>query len=193
MHKNTEKGFTLIELLVVIAIIAVLSVVVILTLNPAEILRQARDSTRISDMSTIKSGISLFLSDVATSSGALGLSGKCYMYSPTASNGTSSCLSWFSTYTSMAASGTTKAVNGSGWIPINFGVISSGAPFGNLPSDPVNDHNYFYTYITNSTSGFKLAAKMESVKFSASGSGDVVSTDGGNDNFTYETGSVMGL
>ena len=41
-----RSGFTLIELLVVIAIIAILAVVVILTLNPAQLLAQARDSTR---------------------------------------------------------------------------------------------------------------------------------------------------
>src|SRR3989338_2108717 len=51
---KNSKGFTLIELLVVIAIIAVLAVAVILTLNPAELLKQARDSTRVSDMSTLK-------------------------------------------------------------------------------------------------------------------------------------------
>lgn len=192
MRNNAPKGFTLIELLVVIAIIAVLSVVVILTLNPAEILRQARDSNRISDLSTLKSGLSFFLSDVSTSSGALGVSGRCYMYYPTSLSGTSTCSTWFATSNSTSGSAS-KAVNGSGWIPVNFNAISSGAPFGNLPSDPTNNQNYFYSYITNATSGFKLAAKMESVKYSASGSSDVVSTDGGSDNYTYETGSVLGL
>ena len=38
MKNKNRKGFTLIELLIVIAIIAVLSVVVILSLNPAELL-----------------------------------------------------------------------------------------------------------------------------------------------------------
>src|SRR5579863_4498952 len=66
-HKNSRKGFTLIELLVVIAIIAVLAVVVVLTLNPAELLRQARDSNRISDFATLKSALSLYAEDVNTS------------------------------------------------------------------------------------------------------------------------------
>ncbi|MBI2048905.1 MAG: type II secretion system protein [Candidatus Liptonbacteria bacterium] len=187
MTSNTKKGFTLIELLVVIAIIAVLSVVVILTLNPAEILRQARDSNRISDLSTLKSGISFFLSDVSTSSSALGVSGRCYMAAP----GSSTC-SWFTTAASYATT-TVRTVNGAGWIPINFNAISSGAPFGNLPADPTNNASYFYSYIANATSGFKLAARMESTKYNASGSSDIVSTDGGNDNTTYETGSVLGL
>ena len=50
-----KKGFTLIELLIVIAILAVLGVTVTLVLNPAELLRQGRDSTRISDLSSINS------------------------------------------------------------------------------------------------------------------------------------------
>lgn len=191
MRNHTQKGFTLIELLVVIAIIAVLSVVVILTLNPAEILRQARDSNRVSDLSTLKSGISLFLSDVATSSAAIGVTRTCYYYAVGFT--TTTCTSWFPTATAATIASSSRNVNGTGWIPINLNAISSGAPFGNLPVDPISNVNYFYSYVTNATSGFKLAAKMESVKYNASGSSDVVSTDGGNDNATYETGSVFGL
>ncbi|MBI5221157.1 MAG: prepilin-type N-terminal cleavage/methylation domain-containing protein, partial [Candidatus Liptonbacteria bacterium] len=43
MTSANTKGFTLIELLVVIAIIAILAAVVILTLNPGQLLKQARD------------------------------------------------------------------------------------------------------------------------------------------------------
>src|SRR5580704_3649915 len=76
MIKNNKnrKGFTLIELLVVIAIIAVLAVVVVLTLNPAELLRQARDSNRISDFATLKSAIGLYSEDVSTSTALYGSS-----------------------------------------------------------------------------------------------------------------------
>jgi len=49
------KGFTLIELLVVVAIIAVLAVAVVLVLNPVQLIKQARDSTRISDLATLNS------------------------------------------------------------------------------------------------------------------------------------------
>ena len=52
------KGFTLLELLIVIGILAILAGVVVLVLNPAELLRQARDSQRISDLSTMRSAIS---------------------------------------------------------------------------------------------------------------------------------------
>jgi type II secretory pathway pseudopilin PulG len=52
-----RSAFTLIELLVVIAITEILSVVVMLTLNPAELLRQSRDSTRIADMGTLNTAV----------------------------------------------------------------------------------------------------------------------------------------
>ena len=55
MYMHSRKAFTLIELLVVIAIIAILAVVVVLTLNPAALLQQSRDSSRLSDMQTITS------------------------------------------------------------------------------------------------------------------------------------------
>ncbi len=58
---HSVKGFTLIELLIVIAILAILATAVVLVLNPAQILAQARDSQRISDLSSVKSAIALYL------------------------------------------------------------------------------------------------------------------------------------
>lgn len=57
---SSRRAFTLIEILVVIAIIVVLSVVVVMLLNPAEIVRQARDSTRVSDVDTIVHALSVY-------------------------------------------------------------------------------------------------------------------------------------
>ncbi len=63
-NDKRESGFTLIELLVVIAILAILAVVVVLTLNPAGLLQEARDSNRISDMATLKSAIAMYIVDI---------------------------------------------------------------------------------------------------------------------------------
>ncbi len=198
-YKN-QKGFTLIELLVVIAIIAVLSVVVILTLNPAELLRQARDSNVVSDFATMKSAISLFETDVATTSPtAIGTYGRIYVASTAASSTTSSYVGdagWGYATTSVATitvpTTVSRAIDGTGWIPVNFSLITSGSPIGNEPVSPVgvNSPTNYYTYVASS-SLFKFATKMESAKYNHGGSGDVVSTDGGNSSTTFEAGTSL--
>lgn len=57
------KGFTLIELLMTMGVIAVLASVMFIIINPTEQARRARDSKRISDLSTIKTAIDLGLAD----------------------------------------------------------------------------------------------------------------------------------
>jgi prepilin-type N-terminal cleavage/methylation domain-containing protein len=201
-NRKNKKGFTLIELLVVIAIIAILSVVVILTLNPAELLRQARDSNRVSDFATLKSSLGLFEADVSTSSViALGTYGT--LYANSGATGVSSTYisgtadptnSWGYATTSVGliVTSSQRLVNGSGWIPTNFSAISSGAPIGAEPVDPVNSSLLAYTFEASGTV-YKLASKMESVKYNFQGAGDVVSTDGGNNTTTYEQGTNLSL
>ena len=200
--KHTKKGFTLIELLVVIAIIAVLSVVVILTLNPAELLRQARDSTRISDLNTIKSALSLFLADTASSSGLLGGTNANYTtcYGSKASVITTSACSIFftkvplTTASSGVADASSTAVNGSGWIPVNLTAVSAGSPIGSFPIDPVNSSPTIYFYRASGTAAsFKVAGKMESSKYGTSGTGDVQTNDGGNSVNYFEVGTDLSL
>jgi len=53
MKPARKNAFTLIELLVVIAIIGVLAAVVLVAINPARRMRQARDSGRKSDVGQI--------------------------------------------------------------------------------------------------------------------------------------------
>lgn len=159
-----RKGFTLIELLIVIAIIAILSIVVVLTLNPAEMLRRSRDSNRISDLATIETAINLYLENLAISSSsaiAMGTQGTCYMeYSgntvPTtfyefatssASEssstvamtvaGSAGCL-WFNSQVNNGIiTSSSRSVNSAnGWIPINLSLVSTGAPIGQWPVDP---------------------------------------------------------
>lgn len=192
--KKNSRGFTLIELLVVIAIIAILSVVVVLTLNPAELLKQARDSNRIADMSTMKTALGQYMADV--SSPSLGSYTHCGESNVTSTNVAHLRCGFNATYYVVAAS-SSRAVDGTGWIPVNFTSISSGAPIGNLPVDPINTNEMVYRYAASSSAQngliYELNAVMESTK--QTGATGVSQTDGGNSasSTIFETGTWLTL
>jgi prepilin-type N-terminal cleavage/methylation domain-containing protein len=151
MLRNNNSSFTLIELLVVLALVAILSVVVVMTLNPAELLKQARDSNRLSDLATINTALNLFSTDVL--GGFMGTSTVVYVSIP---DTTSTCanlglpdLATGYTY-NCVISQNLRNTDGSGWIPVNFQRISSNSPISQLPLDPVNTTTTgnYYTYVT---------------------------------------------
>jgi len=149
-------------------------------------------------MATIKSAISLYGADVSTSSvlapyGTLWANANAV--TPTSSFGISASGFGFQpgSMSVKLNSSSSRAVDGTGWIPVNLTLISSGAPIGSLPVDPVNTASNTYVFAASSTV-FKVATKMESTKYSFGGGGDVVSTDGGNSTSTYEVGTnITGL
>ncbi len=175
-----KKGFTLIELLVVIAILAILATVIVVIINPGELLKQARDTSRISDLAALNSAIALYLSDVATP--AIGTVANCTASLSPVPDGWGSCTVVTST-----------AVSGAGWVPINFTTISSGSPLARLPIDPVNSATYAYAYksvLANLT--YELDAKMESTKYSSVTTGVMRNeADGGDDVNYYEIGNKL--
>jgi prepilin-type N-terminal cleavage/methylation domain-containing protein len=116
------------------------------------------------------------------------------------------CSQWFGT-AAMTSATTSRSVAGNGWIPINLLQIAAGAPISSWPVDPAwstglpcigsncnNNAGHFYSYIPAGTGiGYKLAAKMESLTYSASGTKDVETTDGGTDINMYEQGANLSL
>ncbi|MGC9610632.1 MAG: type II secretion system protein [Minisyncoccia bacterium] len=186
-----KKGFTLIELLVVIAILAVLATAVVLVLNPAELLKQGRDSTRVSDMAALNSAISLWTADVLN--GTWAASTKC----------TSSVTAPAGVFTTACTVSTSTVTTGTGWVALNFGSIAAGSPLSKLPMDPNNGSTNCsagtpavceYAINMSSTTGiYKLATQMESAKFRAGGSADATSNtkDGGTSDSWYEVGSNL--
>ena len=108
---NTQKkGFTLVELLIVIGILAVLATTAVIVLNPVELLKQARDSQRLSDLDSVRSATSLYLADVT---------------SPSFTAGPYSTASTTCAFTSPAC--TVKAVYttaGSGWAGVDLDSIT---------------------------------------------------------------------
>ncbi len=194
----TKKGFTLIELLVVIAILAILMAVVVVTINPAEMLKKTRDTKRISDLDALRTALNLFITDT----GSLGslTAGACYVY------GTSFTGTGITPACSTTTLSTSQAVSGTGWIPIDFTLISTGNPLSTLPVDPKPNPSGGDTpagwraYILKgdgANAKFKLLANMESTYYSYAtpntGPGDVESKDGGVLTGIYEIGSDMSL
>jgi len=186
------KSFTLVELLIVIAILAVLAAAVVIVLNPAELLAQARDSQRISDLESLKKSVDIFIVDNPTVS--LGTESRVYISLPdTASN----CPNLTATLPSLPSgwqyvcvtAANLRNTNGTGWVPINFNNIYGGSLIPYLPIDPQNDSSLtkYYQYIPG-TSTFELTALMESEKQSKA-----AAKDGGIDAGRLEVGSDVSL
>ena len=167
LRGSPRSSFTLIELLVVLALVAILSVVVVMTLNPAELIKQARDSNRLSDLSTINTALNLFSADVT--SGFMGTSTVVYVSIP--DNASSTCGSLGlptlpSGYTyNCVTTQNLRNTDGSGWIPVNFQSISSNSPISQIPIDPINTTTTgnYYTYITGGS--WQLSVRVESQKY----------------------------
>jgi len=60
---DKEVGFSLIELLVVIAIIGILGAIVILAINPVQIMQETRDKRRVADLKVLQSALTLYLEE----------------------------------------------------------------------------------------------------------------------------------
>ena len=146
MLKNLQKGFTLLELLIVITILAILTLVVVLFINPVEMLRKARDVQRMSDMAVLRTAIVLYLQDRPTNT--LGTSPPCDN-----ANTPAATTSIWASIPNDAASGdklttayasSTTALNTKndrkGWVRVNFASVasSSSPPVAKLPIDPIN-------------------------------------------------------
>lgn len=185
------KGFTLLELVIVIGILAVLGTVSVLVLNPAQLFAEARDSTRVTDLQSVANAIGLYLSSVSSPDMGAGADFDCITNWGSSRAG--------ATKVSTLAAGTLShggvfAVNGTGWVAVDFTSMTSGSPLGVLPKDPTNDDTYNYQYSCNNTSKtFELDANMESDKYKVGGPKDKETPDGGNDVNEFEVGTVLTL
>jgi len=193
-----RSSFTLIELLVVIAIVAILSAVVIITLNPAELLKQSRDSNRLSDLDILARAVAL----AETEGKELGNASTTYfsIADPAATSTTATDCAGLGLGSApsgwsyqCAASSTLRNVDGTGWVPVNFSSLSYGSPLGSLPIDPTNttSSGYYYTYTPGGS--FEVNVFMESAKYRQGGSRDAVTGDGGDFQGAVEKGSNLNL
>ena len=193
---TTTKGFTLVELLIVIGILAVLATATVLVLNPGELLAQSRDTTRISDMGTLQSAMSIYLTDrsgnyamlagcTASDTGAAVGVKQGYVYAAPTTGTFQTGINNHGTNDQCVLGNRSVSA---GWLQVNLSLISSGAPFGSLPVDPTNSGDYIYranfagksdasAVVSASGMFYEANAVMESVKYT--GATQVAATDGG--------------
>ena len=159
-----KTGFSFVEILIIVAIIVILAMIVVLAINPARMMTKSRDSVRDKDMTAITTAIDLYLAD---NKNFEGLKGPYLSTSVDANNA--------------------QKNDGTGWIPIKFNSITSGAPLGTLPLDPLNNETYHYTV------GINPVAKTYEINcvFELSDSIKKESTDGGNNANVYEVGTDL--
>lgn len=160
-----RKGFTLVELLVVVAILGILMAAVVLAINPGEMMKKGRDSTRLSDMDSLRKAIDLAIADGGT----------------------------LTTTTSAGDSTTgTRAVNGTGWVSVDVSQYLSTLPIdprnGVSFTDAVgNTVTGKYLYFSDG-SAYELNCYLESTSNASK-----YTTDGGDDATIYEVGTDPGL
>ncbi len=162
----SRSSFTLIELLVVIAILAILSVTVVFVLNPADLIRQARDTNRLTDLNNVNKALGFF--QVANPGSFQGTSTVIYVSIP---DTTSTCAnlglptlpSGYSYH--CVSTSTLVSINGTGWIPANLSAITYGSIIAKLPIDPINttSSNQYYSYIPGGS--WELNGVFESEKY----------------------------
>ena len=187
MQSNLKKSFTLVELMIVIAILAILSAIVIFTLNPSELFKKNRDSRRIADMQTLYKGIT-FMESWITSGINYGNANTIYISLPDSSATCSSyALPTLPTgyiYNCVTSTNLRKT-DSTGWIPVDFTVSNNNNYITQLPVDPINSIEYYYSY--NPGGSFEVNAFLESNEYISK----FGSNDGGDSFNTYETGTSL--
>jgi len=177
MDKSNKKGFTLVELLIVIGILGILAAAVVVVLNPAELLKQARDAQRVQDLASINSALALYVA--STSSPSFGTTLKAHIAGADCGDSKS------------PTADTDRTVDGTGWVEVDLDSLSGGSPLSVLPIDPTNSTTYHYCYLGTASDTWELTAQLESTKFATDD--DLDGTDGGDATSSYEVGSDPGL
>jgi prepilin-type N-terminal cleavage/methylation domain-containing protein len=168
-----EKGFTLIELLIVLALIAILASILILVINPGEIMTRGRDAKRQGDLRHLVSATDAYISDMGIGANLPWIvRGNCSSTSPgniffsLVPADTSTPPTGWPAVPSGTATGTTSQIaNGNGWVPLNF-QGSTLVSLSSLPLDPRNNVTsngvtFAYSFTCDTSFNYEYGAKLE--------------------------------
>lgn len=199
LERENGKGFTLVELLIVIAILGLLAAILVVVLNPAEMLRRTRDTQRISDLGAVNNALATYVASASTVE--FDESGSACVNVFISHDPTNPDKQTPSTPT--LAGSEDGSIDGTGWLPVDTSDVSVIPTY---PLDPTNTitatweataladtptrGDFYYTYQCDSTEGvYKLSAPLESQHFTQT---DTVTTrDGGVCDNLYEVGSNL--
>lgn len=144
---RSHKGFTLIELLIVIAILAILAAIVFVALDPLTRFRDARDSRRWADVSSIVSALRVaqvdkggaYIYGVRHDAASATSTGTFMIINNTVANGTSTHNSACNTSCSAVTSATSCA---------DFSQLVSRGYLGTIPVSPNGNGSWSATGYT---------------------------------------------
>ncbi|EKD52580.1 MAG: hypothetical protein ACD_61C00301G0003 [uncultured bacterium] len=174
MINKLTKGFTLIELLVVIAILSILATLVVLAINPAEAQRKSRDTTRLSDLATMRKAIDLAIAEGGALSGTVAIP---FTGSSAGSRDTTSVTNYLGMDVSKYLS----------VLPIDPRQSATVATTLSDGTTQIAAGGMVYSFESNGTT-YELNAYLESTANAA-----VAQNDGGTSATTYEVGTNPGL
>lgn len=207
--RRNKRGFTLTELLLVIGIIGAVLIIVIVVINPIELLKQFRDRKRVAEINTLHAAVNLYRENLRGVS--LGVSSTVYISvpDPAITTGTSTCpgmgLPSLPDGWSYHCSNPNdfRKLDGTGWLPLNFQSLTIGSVLPSLLVDPTNtvSSGLYYTYVpggslvlaTTTTfvarNRFVLTTAMQSAKIRE----QAAIADHGSDPFRFEVGDPLRL
>jgi competence protein ComGC len=188
-NKNYFKlsSFTLIEIIVVLTILSILGILVTHALKPAETAKSYRDTKRAADIKNIEKALNAIMSlDPNFRISNYASSNVVYISLP---DNSPTCSNWIGKLPPLPSgyeyrcSANPQNIDGTGWIPINFKDFVN---ISNLPVDPINQNNYFYSF-TVSGDNFKITSPVEK------SDNYLAKTDGGINDNLIEVGEIKNI
>ncbi len=141
---------------------------------PWELFAKARDAKRFSDITALKTALTLYMGQIDADNLSLGscLEGGRCTADPGKDKGP------FSNFNCGKVTAD-KSVGGKGWVDVNLTDFPGGTLLNSLPLDPLNNDIYFYAYAC-SGSKFEIDARLESEKYRT-----LMMSDRGDRNWCY--------